>query len=180
MQGSVFTIHPTAPPRPQTILAGRKPRDIVDPNHAPTPTGTRSEVPSRAGLEGIRAILLLQDILVLCGDARGEPDIDIPLRIATRVVPGVERQNHLARIIARVVAQLGGVAGQEHVLPEHGRRVHAEDHFAEARCGDVRCARGEGGRVRSGAVVGCAVALCAVQPCVCGGDGRAPWVWVLA
>lgn len=85
----------------------------------------------RAGLEGVGAVLLLQDILVLCGDAGGEPDVDVPLRVCGGVVTWVQGQDDAGGVV-EAVAEFRRVAREEHVLPERRCRVDAEDDFAEA------------------------------------------------
>lgn len=117
----------------------------------------------RAGLEGIRPVLLLQDVLVLGGDAGGQPDVDVPLGIGGRVVPGIQRQDDLGWV-ADPVAQLRRVPQDVHVLPERRGRVHAEYHFTEACRRHVRRAGCQRRRVAACAVVRRAVALRAVQP----------------
>lgn len=168
------------------LLRLGKPRDIIDPDDPPTPTPRRREISlwPASSLKRKRPIHLLQHILILGRDVGREPDIDIPLRIARRVVPRIKRQDHPRRVVAAVIAEFRRVTREKDVLAECRGRVDAEDDVAEAfrSSGDVGRARGHGGHVCPCTVVGgdAAVALRAVEARVGGRCRCAPWVWILA
>lgn len=160
-----------------------KPRNIINPDDRPTPTPRGREISGwPAGLKRKRAIHLLQHILVLSRDIGREPDVDVPLRIARRVIARIQREDDPSGVIAVVVAEFRRVAREKDVLAERRGRVDAEDDVAEAlRSGNVGRPRGHGGRVGARAVVrgDAAVALRAVEARVGGWCRCAPWVWVL-